>query len=136
MQASNNWGTVRLQRSERISGRSGYNIRKLLNLWINGFTAFSVKPLRLASGLGAFFAMLGIIWGIVLVIRKLCIGNVVMGYTSLMAALSFFCGMIMLLLGFVGEYIGKIYSETKRRPRFIISRNLNEEQKYGKNKKD
>lgn len=120
LQASNNWGTVRLQRSERISGRSGYNIRKLLNLWINGFTAFSVKPLRLASGLGAFFAMLGIIWGIVLVIRKLCIGNVVMGYTSLMAALSFFCGMIMLLLGFVGEYIGRIYISINNSPQYVI----------------
>lgn len=124
LQASSNWGTVKLERSERLQGKSGYSLSKLLALWINGFTAFSVKPLRIASGLGAFFAVFGVLWGIILVARKLFIGDVAIGYTSMMAALSFFCGMIMLLLGIIGEYVGRIYISINNSPQYVIKESV------------
>lgn len=129
LQASRNWGTVKLERSNRLQGKSGYSITKLLALWINGFTAFSVKPLRLASGLGALFAVIGLLWGIVLVMRKLFGDDILIGYTSFMAALSFFCGMIMLLLGIIGEYVGRIYISINNSPQYVIKEYIDLEER-------
>ena len=120
LQATKNWGTVSLVRSERLQGKSGYSLKKLLSLWVNGFTAFSIKPLRVAGGLGIFFAVVGVICGFILVIRKLCFGDIVLGYTSLMAALSFFGGMIMLLLGVIGEYVGRIFLGMSKNPQYVV----------------
>lgn len=127
LQASKNWGTVRLRRSERLQGRSGYSLRKLLSLWINGFTAFSVKPLRIAGGLGIFFACLGGVLGVSVVIRKLFGADIVLGYSSMMAALSFFGGMIMFLLGIIGEYVGRIYISINNLPQYVIKEEVDKE---------
>lgn len=127
LQATKNWGTVRLKKSSRIEGKSGYSMKKLLSLWVNGFTAFSVKPLRLATGLGAFFAIAGILSGVVIVIRRLVWNDMLMGYTSIMAMLSFFCGMIMLMLGMIGEYIGRIYISINNSPQYVIKEEVDME---------
>lgn len=120
LQATKNFGTVELVRDKRIQGKSGYSIKKLLSLWINGFTAFSVKPLRVAGGLGILFSVAGLIWEIILIIRKLCFRNMAVGYTSLMATQIFFGGMIMLLLGVIGEYVGRIYISINNSPQYVI----------------
>ena len=120
MQASKNWGTVKLERNKRISGTSGYSLRKLLSLWINGFTAFSVKPLRLAVIIGFFFSILGIVAAAYYIIRRLIGIDVVLGYTSMMSAISFFGGMIMILLGIVGEYVGRIYISINNSPQYVV----------------
>ena len=127
LQATKNWGTVRLTRSQRLQGKSGYSFRKLLSLWINGFTAFSVKPLRIASAMGGVFSVVGVLWGISLVVCKLVGLDVALGYTSIMAALCFFGGMIMMLLGIIGEYVGRTYISINNSPQYVIREEIDRE---------
>lgn len=129
LQSTKNWGTVKLKKNTRLEGKSGYSIKKLLSLWINGFTAFSVKPLRLATGLGVFFAIVGVISGIIIIIRKIFWNDVLLGYTSMMAMLSFFCGVIMLILGMIGEYIGRIYISINNSPQYVVKEEVDMENK-------
>lgn len=124
LQASKNWGTVKLERSERLSGTSGYSLKKLLSLWVNGFTAFSVKPLRLAIAVGVFFAVLGFLAALYFIIRRLIGVDVALGYTSIMSWISFFGGMIMILLGIVGEYVGRIYISINNSPQYVIKEEI------------
>lgn len=120
LQTTKNWGTVKLHRNERLSGKSGYTLRKLIRLWVNGFTAFSVKPLRLATVFGMLFSIIGFVLGIVVIVRKLFIGDVLLGYSSLMACLCFVGGMLMMILGIIGEYIGRIYISINNSPQYVI----------------
>lgn len=120
LQATKNWGTVRLVRNERLEGRSGYSMRKLLSLWINGFTAFSVKPLRVATAMGLFFALLGFLLGVVVIFRKIFVGDILIGYSSLMACMCFIGGMLMMMIGLIGEYIGRIYISINNSPQYVI----------------
>lgn len=120
LQTTKNWGTVKLVRNERLSGGSGYSLHKLLSLWINGFTAFSVKPLRIATVLGMLFAMIGFIMAVYMVCRKIFGGDIMMGYTSLMACFCFIGGVLMLMLGLIGEYIGRIYISINNSPQYVV----------------
>ena len=126
---------VYYERNERFAGSSKYPLKKMLSFAWEGITSFSVKPIKMILNIGIIMFVLSIIMIIYSIISK-CLGNAVDGWTFITCSIWLVAGIQMLSLGIVGEYIGKIYSETKRRPRFIISRNLNEEQKYGKNKKD
>ncbi len=126
---------VYYERNERFAGSSKYPLKKMLSFAWEGITSFSVKPIKTILNIGIIMFVLSIIMIIYSIISK-CLGNAVDGWTFITCSIWLVAGIQMLSLGIVGEYIGKIYSETKRRPRFIISRNLNEEQKYGKNKKD
>ena len=106
---------------DREEGRSGYTLKKLLGLWFNGFTAFSVKPLRIATAIGSICAAIGFLYGIYTIIKKLIINpDVPMGFSSTMAAIVFFGGMIMLMLGLIGEYIGRIYISLNNSPQYVI----------------
>lgn len=116
---------VDINHKERMEGNSGYSFGKLVGLLMNGFTAFSVKPLRLASGLGALTACIGFIYGLIVILRKLFVPGVAEGYSSLMAVLLFVGGMIMLLLGLLGEYIGRIYICMNNAPQFAIKTLVN-----------
>ena len=108
---------------ERMSGTSGYSFSKLLGLWLNGFTAFSVKPLRLASWAGFVCAMIGFLYGSWTVVNKLFLHpQVLIGYSSLMSAILFIGGIIMLILGLIGEYVGRIYICMNNSPQYVISR--------------
>lgn len=120
LQATKNWAKVPLEREQRLAGHSGYNAKKLLLLWVNGFTAFSVKPLRVATCMGMLFSAAGFLWGAVLVIQKLIGFNIASGYTSIIACLVFFCGVIMVMLGIIGEYIGRIYISINNAPQYVI----------------
>lgn len=118
--ATNSIGNVEVKHRLRLEGKSGYTIRGLLALWINGFTAFSVKPLRFATFVGIFCAIVGLIAGLYVISQKLSYPDMPIGYASTMSALLFIGGMIMLLLGLIGEYIGRIYISINQAPQYVI----------------
>lgn len=121
---------VDVNHRSREVGASGYTFKKLINLWINGFTAFSVKPLRVATAMGTIFAAIGFIYGIYTVIKKFVIPDVPAGYSALMSAVVFIGGMMMLMLGMIGEYIGRMYMSMNNSPQYVIRT------KIGKNYSD
>lgn len=104
----------------RMVGESGYTFGKLLALWFNGFTAFSVKPLRIATICGTTSAILGFFYGIYVVIRKLVDTTIEMGWSSIIAAIFFLGGLILVMLGLIGEYIGRIYISINNAPQYTI----------------
>ena len=111
---------VEVTHREREIGTSGYTMGKLLGLWFNGFTAFSVKPLRIATVAGVLSACIGFAYGIFTIIKKFLNPNVVVGFSALMAAIVFFCGLILLMLGIIGEYLGRIYISLNNSPQYVI----------------
>lgn len=118
-----NIASVEVNHRARKVGTSGYTFRKLFALWMNGFTAFSVKPLRCATWLGFACASLGFAFGLWTVINKLFIHpEAAAGYSSLMAVILFIGGMLMLMLGLIGEYIGRIYICINQSPQYVVSK--------------
>ena len=116
---------VYYERNERFAGVSKYPLKKMLNFAWDGITSFSVKPLRLIASIGFFLTLVGLglgIYVLVALILKIKIASFVLSTMSIW----FVGGLNMISIGIVGEYIGKIYSETKARPRYIISENLEE----------
>lgn len=112
--------SVYYERAERIAGKSHYPLKKMLALAFDGITSLSVKPIRLITGFGALISVisfLGVIWAVV----EAILGSTVAGWASTTSIVCFMGGIQLLCLGVIGEYIGKIYLETKQRPRFIIS---------------
>ena len=116
---------VTYDRSERFAGESKYPFKKMLAFAIDGITSFSVKPLRLITtvGMGIFVVSL---FMLLYALISWVTGQTVVGWTSTLASIWMIGGIQLLSLGIIGEYVGKIYNETKRRPRFIIERYLNE----------
>lgn len=111
---------VYYERHERYAGESHYPLRKMLSLAFDGITSLSIKPIRMITGLGIFIALLsfgGVIWSFFVRL----IGNAVSGWASMTCLICFLGGIQLICLGILGEYIGKIYLETKARPRYIIS---------------
>ena len=119
---------VPVNHRNREVGTSGYTFAKLLNLWINGFTAFSVKPLRIATGIGALCAVAGFLYGIYTIIKKFVVPDVPLGYSATMTAIMFIGGMLMLMLGLVGEYIGRIYISMNNSPQYVIREKITHEE--------
>lgn len=126
LRTTNKIANVEVNHREREIGTSGYTLGKLFTLWFNGFTAFSIKPLRMATAIGVFVAMSGFIYGIYTVIRKLVDPNIVIGFSSLMSAIVFIGGMVMVMLGIIGEYIGRIYISLNNSPQYVIRESINE----------
>ncbi|MCI6438443.1 glycosyltransferase family 2 protein [Fibrobacter sp.] len=118
--ATKNLGNVEVQHRRRIEGESGYTIAGLIGLWINGFTAFSVKPLRAATFIGLLCALVGFVAGLYVVYQKFLNPEIPVGYTSILATLLFVGGMIMLLLGLIGEYVGRIYISINQSPQYVV----------------
>ncbi|MBQ3575689.1 MAG: glycosyltransferase family 2 protein [Clostridia bacterium] len=117
------WTTVEYERAKRFAGESKYPLKKMLSFAFDGITSFSVKPMRMILSLGAIIFMLSIaalIWALIARFT----GHSVGGWASLMCSIWMIGGIQLLCLGVIGEYIGKIYKETKKRPRFIIERVL------------
>lgn len=114
------------QRGRGDDNRSGFTFTKSLALWCNGLTAFSVKPLRVASVAGLLFAIAGFVWGISIVVRKLIFHSIsLVGYSSLAAIMLFSTGLMMLMLGMLGEYIGRIYISINSLPQYTIKKAKN-----------
>ncbi len=120
LRTTKNITNVSVTHRERQIGTSGYTLGKLLGLWFNGFTAFSVKPLRVATVIGCASACVGFLYGIYTIVKKFILPDVVIGFSALMAALVFFCGLILLMLGIIGEYIGRIYISLNNSPQYVI----------------
>ena len=118
-------GVVTYDRSERFAGESKYPFQKMLAFAIDGITSFSVKPLRLITTVGIVIFLISLCMLVYTLISWIS-GHTVTGWTSTLASIWMIGGIQLLSLGVIGEYIGKIYHETKRRPRFIIDRYLNE----------
>ena len=130
MRATHRIVMVPMNQRERGDDRStGFTFRKSIELFTNGLTAFSVKPLRIASILGVLFALVGFIYGLVIVIRKLMFPDIPVGYSSMMAVQVFSSGIIMLILGMIGEYLGRIYISLNNSPQYVVrtTKNLVEE---------
>ena len=111
---------VYYERHERIAGESHYPLKKMLSLAFDGITSLSIKPIRMITGLGsiiAFFSFIGVIWSMTMYFK----GNVISGWASMTSIMCFIGGIQLVCLGVLGEYIGKIYLEAKKRPRYIIS---------------
>ncbi|MCL2525479.1 MAG: glycosyltransferase family 2 protein [Coriobacteriia bacterium] len=120
LRSTNNIAAVEVQHRSRASGTSNYTLAKLLSLWLNGATAFSVKPLRVTTIFGSLIALSGFALGISIVVRRLLDPYVPAGYTSMMAALLFVSGIIMVMLGIMGEYLGRMYITQSASPQYVI----------------
>ena len=110
---------VTYERGEREAGESKYPLKKMISFAIEGITSFSVKPLRFVTGIGLLSILVGLVM-FVYVIVSWAGNNVVSGWGSIMCSLWLIGGLLMLSMGIIGEYIGKIYMETKHRPRYVI----------------
>lgn len=117
---------VYYERGERFAGESKYPLGKMLSFAVEGVTSLSTKPIRMITGLGFFIFLISIGMLIYSLVRHF-MGATIVGWTTLMVSVWAIGGLILLSLGVVGEYIGKIYLETKARPRFIIEQFLNDE---------
>lgn len=122
LRTTKNIVNVEVEHRDRQAGTSGYTMGKLLSLWFNGFTAFSVKPLRIATVTGAGCAFVGFLYGIYTIIKKLFLNppGLVTGFSALMSVLVFMGGMLMLMMGLVGEYMGRMYISMNNSPQFVI----------------
>ena len=117
---------VLMDEHDRIEGNGNFNFSKSVSLWVNGFTAFSVKPLRISTLIGVVCSFVGFVYGAIIIIRKLFFDNIViLGYSSILAILLFIGGLIMLMLGMIGEYIGRIYISINNSPQYVISERIN-----------
>ena len=117
---TNNITEIIVSQRKRQEGISSYTLPKLVKLWINGFTAFSILPLRIASLLGVAFSLTGFILGTITIIEKILNPDILMGYTSLMVTILFIGGVILLALGMIGEYIGRIYISQNQAPQYVV----------------
>ena len=109
------------ERNERVAGESKYPLKKMLNFAVDGITSFSVKPLKMITSVGFIITLISILIMIYAIIVKI-IGNAVSGWTFIICSIWLIGGIQMLCLGVIGEYIGKIYNETKARPRYIVEK--------------
>ena len=120
LRATKNITNVPVHHRSREVGTSGYTMKKLFGLWFNGFTAFSILPLRVATAAGIICACAGFLYGIYTVIKKFVNPAVPLGFSAMMSAIVFIGGMLMLMLGLIGEYIGRIYISINNSPQYVI----------------
>ena len=125
IRASSNIVNVPVTRKKRREGKSNYTFRKLVSLWLNGFTAFSIKPLRIASVMGILFSCVGLVYAVYIIFHKLFNPLIMSGWSSLMAGLLIIGGIILMVLGMIGEYIGRIYLCLNNAPQYVIRETLN-----------
>jgi glycosyltransferase involved in cell wall biosynthesis len=115
---------VRYDRAPRAAGTTKWNYWKLWNFSLEGITSFTVSPLKVATYLGLFTAVVALLYLAQLIFRTLAFGNPVAGYPSLLAVILFLGGVQMMMLGIIGEYLGRIFNETKHRPLYLVERHL------------
>jgi glycosyltransferase involved in cell wall biosynthesis len=120
MQITNKIGKVKVDHHERKEGRSGYTLKKLISLWMNMFTNFSILPLRISIILGILFASIGLLLGVFTIIEKFTNPHVPVGFASLFVSISIFGGIQLIMLGMVGEYIGRVFLSLNKKPQYTI----------------
>lgn len=109
------------QAGERVAGESKYTLKKMISFAISGITAFSIKPLRFSIYLGLIFAFLAFIYGVYALFIYIFTSSALPGWTSILVSVLFIGGINLLMLGIIGEYLGKLFVESKKRPTYIIS---------------
>lgn len=129
LRTTKNIVNVTVEHREREEGSSGYTLKKLVALWFNGFTAFSVKPLRIATVVGMLFAAAGFLYLIYTIVNKIINPNVPMGWSSMMSVLLVVGGCILFMLGLIGEYIGRIYISLNNSPQYVIKKVVSRKEK-------
>ena len=115
---------VLYDRAPRAAGRSSWNYWTLWNLALEGITSFTVLPLKIATYIGLFTAVVALLFGGQLIVRTLLFGNHVAGYPSLMAVILFMGGVQLMTLGVIGEYLGRVFNEVKQRPLYLVERHM------------
>lgn len=120
LRTTHNIGVIEVEQLPRQSGSSGYSLKKLLSLWMNGFTAFSIAPLRMASYIGAFSAFIGFVYGIYVILRRLIVNDLMSGWGSTVSIILFMSGIMLCVLGLIGEYVGRIYMCINNTPQYIV----------------
>lgn len=124
MRTTQNVVNVGFTKKDRLKGKSGYNLRKMIELWLNGFTSFSVKPLRIAVFVGILSAFAGFVYGLITIIIKLINPTIQAGYSSLLAVMLFMFGIVFLMMGMMGEYVGRIYMALNNTPQYVIKETI------------
>ncbi len=122
---------LEIERSARHSGTSKYNLRRLFRLAFDGVFAFSVVPIRLATAFGMLAVTCSVLFAVYSLIVKVFFGQSPVGFTALIFAITFLSGIQLLFLGVIGEYIGRIYEEVKRRPHYIVKQVVATRAKHG-----
>jgi len=125
LRVTRNYSTVLCRHDDRREGKSGYTLRKLVSLWLNMFTSFSVLPLRIASFLGLFVALLGVVLGIWFFVAQMLHPDVQRGWASLIVTLLVASGIQLLVLGMIGEYLGRLFLQDSGRPQFVVRHRVN-----------
>jgi undecaprenyl-phosphate 4-deoxy-4-formamido-L-arabinose transferase len=120
LQITEKIGKVKVEHHERQEGDSGYTLKKLISLWLNMFTNFSILPLRVAIIVGLIFATFGLGFGIYTIIEKFLDPNVPVGFAGIFVSISIFSGIQLIMLGMVGEYIGRVFLSLNKKPQYTI----------------
>ena len=113
-------GTVKVEHGERYHGKSGYTLKKLIGVWSSMSTGFSVVPLRLSLVLGSLLSLLGFIFALLTFIERMMDNTVPSGYATIIIAVTLFSGAILIALGLIGEYVGRIFISLNKKPQFVI----------------
>jgi len=122
LRTTNNIGVIEVQHKSRSQGQSGYTIKKLISLWLNMFTNFSVVPLRIATFLGAVLSFGGFLFAIAILVEKLFYPEVPQGYASLVIIFIIFSGVQLVFIGLIGEYLGRLFISNNKHPQFFITK--------------
>lgn len=132
LQITDNIGKIKVEHSSRREGQSGYTLRKLISLWLNMFTNYSILPLRVSIVLGLMLASLGFVLGIYFAVEKYLDPNVPLGFTSLFISISIFGGIQLIMLGMVGEYIGRVFLSMNKKPQYTIRKAYDRQGQFNK----
>ena len=121
LRTTRNISCIPIKHFDREVGESGYTFKKLIQLWSN-IMGYSVIPLRMATYCGYFFSLLSILGAVAVVIRKLLVPSMAIGWPSMMCAICFFSGVIMLFMGLIGEYLGRMFLGMNKQPQFVVKK--------------
>ena len=117
---TNRIGRIKVEHDKRVYGKSGYTIKKLLQVWSSMFTGFSVIPLRLSLGLGWILSVLGFVVALITLVERIVDNTVPSGYATMIIIVTIFSGVILIALGLLGEYVGRIFISLNKKPQFTI----------------
>lgn len=122
LRTTRNIGKIEVEHKTRAKGKSGYTFKKLVSLWLNMFTNFSVIPLRISTVLGTILSIIGFIFGIITFIEKLIHPEIPQGYASIVIVFIIFSGVQLIFLGVIGEYLGRLFIANNKQPQFFITK--------------
>jgi undecaprenyl-phosphate 4-deoxy-4-formamido-L-arabinose transferase len=125
LRISRNFATVQVRHNPRVEGRSGYTLGKLVSLWLNMFTNFSIVPLRAAMLLGFLFSAAGFVAAVMFIVEKIRHPQIQAGWASLMTALLIVSGVQLFAIGMVGEYLGRLFLKDAGNPQYVVRRAIN-----------